>query len=57
VRVVSFNTADGWSRDITENIGCEIVARAARAAKPLSQSAQSFVEWATGRGCTAVSSG
>jgi hypothetical protein len=48
VRVVAFNTAEGWSRDITEDIGREIVARAARAPEPLSQSAQSFVEWATG---------
>jgi hypothetical protein len=48
VRVVAFNTAEGWARDITEDIGREIVDRAARAYEPLSQSAQSFVEWATG---------
>jgi hypothetical protein len=48
VRVVAFNTAEGWSRDITEDIGREILDRAARAYEPLSQSAHSFVEWATG---------
>jgi hypothetical protein len=32
VRVVAFNTAEGWSRDITEDIGREIVERAVRAA-------------------------
>jgi hypothetical protein len=48
VRFVAFNTAEGWSRDITEDIGREIVERAARKAEPLSHSAQSFVGWATG---------
>jgi hypothetical protein len=48
VRVVAFNTAEGWSRDITEDIGREILERAARAYEPLSGSAQPFVERATG---------
>src|SRR3569832_991639 len=48
VRVVAFNTAEGWSRDITEDIGREILNRASRSAEPMSRSAQSFVEWATG---------
>ena len=48
VRVVAFNTAEGWSRDVTEDLAREILERAHRAAKPLSKSAQAFVEWATG---------
>jgi hypothetical protein len=48
VRVVAFNTAEGWSRDVTEDIARELLDRAARAAEPLSRSAQAFVEWATG---------
>jgi hypothetical protein len=47
-RVVAFNTAEGWSRDITEDIAREIVERAARKAEPLSKGAQQFAEWATG---------
>ena len=48
-RVVAFNTAEGWSGDITEDIAREIVERAARKAEPLSKGAQAFVEWATGQ--------
>jgi hypothetical protein len=47
-RIVAFNTTEGWSRDITEDIAREIVDRSARRAEPLSKGAQSFVEWATG---------
>jgi hypothetical protein len=48
VRVVAFNTAEGWSRDVTEDIAREMIDRAHRAAEPLSKPAQAFVEWATG---------
>ena len=48
VRVVSFNTAEGWSRDVTEDIAREMIDQASRKAEPLSKSAQAFVEWATG---------
>jgi hypothetical protein len=48
VRVVAFNTAEGWSRDVTEDIAREIIDRAHRKAEPLSKPAQAFVEWATG---------
>ena len=46
--VVAFNTAEGWSRDITEDVAREIVERAERKAEPLSKPAELFVEWATG---------
>ena len=48
VRVVAFNTAEGWSRDVTEDIAREILDLAHRKAEPLSKAAQAFVEWATG---------
>jgi hypothetical protein len=47
-RVVAFNKAEGWSRDITEDIAREILERAARKAEPLSKGVQDFVECATG---------
>jgi len=40
VRVVSFNTAEGWSRDVTEDIAREILDLAHRKAEPLSKAAQ-----------------
>jgi hypothetical protein len=48
IRIVAFNTAEGWSRDVTEDIARELVRRAGRKAEPLSRSAQAFAEWATG---------
>jgi hypothetical protein len=48
VRVVAFNTAEGWSRDVTEDIGREMLDVASRAGEPLTKPAQAFVEWATG---------
>ena len=44
VRVVSFNTAEGWSRDVTEDIAREMMDLAHRRAEPLSKPAQAFVE-------------
>jgi hypothetical protein len=43
VRVVAFNTAEGWSRDVTEDIARALVDREARGAD-LSESATRFVE-------------
>ena len=48
VRMVAFNTAEGWSRDVSEDIAREMVDQASRKREPLSKSAQAFVEWATG---------
>jgi hypothetical protein len=44
VRIVSFNTAEGWSRDVTEEIAHEIIDRALRAGEQLTRAAQEFVE-------------
>ncbi len=40
IRVIAFNTAEGWSRDVTEDIAREIVDNG----EPLSGSARDFVE-------------
>ncbi len=40
VRVISFNAAEGWARDVTEDIAREIV----DTCEPLSRSAREFVE-------------
>jgi hypothetical protein len=44
LRVVAFNTAEGWSRDVTEDIARELVDNAVRSGEPLTRSARSFVE-------------
>jgi len=44
VRVVAFNIAEGWSRDVTEDVANEIIDRALRQAEQLSRPAQEFVE-------------
>jgi hypothetical protein len=41
-RVVAFNTAEGWSRDVTEDIARALLEREAREAD-LSESARNFV--------------
>ena len=43
VRVVAFNTAEGWSRDVTEDIADALLDREARQGD-LSKSAKKFVE-------------
>jgi hypothetical protein len=43
VRVVAFNTAEGWSRDVTEDIARALLDREAREAD-LSESARTFVQ-------------
>jgi hypothetical protein len=48
IRVVAFNTAEGYSRDITLDIAGDIVDRATRSGERLSKQAQEFVEWVTG---------
>ncbi len=40
VRVIAFNTAEGWARDVTQDIAREIV----DTGEPLSRSARDFVE-------------
>jgi hypothetical protein len=44
VRVVAFNTSEGWSRNISEDVAREVVRRVARRAHPLAASSRMFVE-------------
>jgi hypothetical protein len=44
VRVVAFNTSDGWSRDVSEDIAREVMRRVAGRDRPLVASSRQFVE-------------
>ena len=48
VRVVAFNTAEGWARDVTEDIARAVVSRARNEHRALGDVAQTFVETAIG---------
>ena len=48
VRVVAFNTAEGWALDVTEDIARAVVSRAHSAHRALANVAQTFVEMALG---------
>jgi hypothetical protein len=44
VRIVAFNTAEGWSRDVTEEIAREIRDRADRSGEELSPGLRDFID-------------
>jgi hypothetical protein len=44
VRIVAFNTAQGWSRDVTTEIAREVLDRASAKAEELTGAVQEFVE-------------
>jgi hypothetical protein len=44
VRVVAFNTSEGWSRDVSKDVAREVVRRVARHGRPLAASSRKFVE-------------
>jgi hypothetical protein len=48
LRVVAFNTAEGWARDVTEDIACAVLDRAGREHSPIGQAAREFLERALG---------
>jgi hypothetical protein len=48
VRVVSFNVAEEWSRDVTEDIAREMLDQTSRAGENLTAAAAEFVVRATG---------
>jgi len=43
VRVVAFNTAEGWSRDVSENVARELVKRCADQDRELPELLEQFV--------------
>ena len=49
LRVVAFNTEEGWSRDVSEDIAMKLVAAARDGGRELRAGAREFVERATGR--------
>ena len=48
LRVVAFNTAEGWARDATEDIARTVLDRAQKADCPIGKGAQEFIEHALG---------
>jgi hypothetical protein len=44
VRVVAFNTPQGWSRDVSEDVAREVLRRVVAGARPLAASSRKFVE-------------
>src|ERR1700675_4508010 len=44
VRVVAFNTSEGWSRDVSEVVAREVMRRVAGRVRPLAASSRKFVE-------------
>jgi hypothetical protein len=44
VRVVAFNTAEGWSRDVSEDVAREVVRRLAGRNRPLAASSRQFIQ-------------
>jgi hypothetical protein len=49
VRVVAFNTAQGWSNDVSEDVCRRILARARRETLDLPSSIRDFVSWNLGQ--------
>jgi hypothetical protein len=48
VRVVAFNTAEGWARDVTDDIAYTVVSRAHSEGRPIGKNTQEFLERALG---------
>jgi hypothetical protein len=48
LRIIAFNTAEGWSRDVSEDVAWELTRRAAAAQTPLTGSTRAFVEFHIG---------
>jgi hypothetical protein len=47
LRVIAFNTAEGWSRDVTEDIARDMLDAAMLAGQPLTRSGREFIERAS----------
>jgi hypothetical protein len=49
VRVVAFNTAEGWSVDASEDIARAVIERALAESETLPRKVRAFCEWHTGQ--------
>jgi hypothetical protein len=49
LRVIAFNTAEGWSRDVTEDIARAVLDRADSEDRSIGEAAQDFVERVLGK--------
>ena len=54
VRVVAFNTAEGWSRDVSEDIAWEVLKRTAKEGKSLASETRDFAVFHVGENETAL---
>jgi hypothetical protein len=45
IRIVAFNTAQGWSRDVSTEIARELLERASAKGEELTGPVRAFVEW------------
>ena len=45
VRIVAFNTSEGWSRDVSEEIAREIRAQAERSGEEMSPGLREWIDW------------
>jgi hypothetical protein len=48
LRVIAVNTAEGWGRDVTEDIARAVLDRARKDDRPIAKGAQAFLEDALG---------
>jgi hypothetical protein len=51
VRVVAFNTSEGWSRDVSEDIAREVCQRARETGQQLPFGTKVFAEYQLGEDC------
>jgi hypothetical protein len=49
LRVVAFNTAEGWARDVTEDIARAVLSKADSEDRPIREAAQEFLERVLGK--------
>jgi hypothetical protein len=48
LRVVAFNTTEGWARDVTEEMARAVLEHARREDRSIGKAAQEFLEWVLG---------
>ncbi len=48
LRVIAFNTAEGWSRDVSEDVAWELMRRVTKSGSPVATASRNFVAFHTG---------